>query len=52
MIANAVSKIVCEQYKVIYMPKSINDILEQISSAIDQLSASSITVSENQNSLN
>lgn len=52
MVANTLSKLGYEQYKLKYMSKSINDSLEQISSAMDQLSASSITVSENQHSLN
>lgn len=52
MVANTLSKLGYEQYKLKYMSKAINDSLEQISSTMDQLSTSSITVSENQHSLN
>lgn len=52
MVANTLSKLGYEQYKLRYMSESINDSLEQISAAMDHLSTSSITVSENQHSLN
>lgn len=52
MVANTLSKLGYEQYKLKYMSKAINDSLSEISSAMDQLSVSSITVSENQHFLN
>ncbi|KZL91043.1 PocR ligand-binding domain-containing protein [Clostridium magnum] len=52
MVANTLSKLGYEQYKLKHMSKVINNGLSQISSAVEEVSMSSINVSENQHSLN
>ncbi|MBV7274805.1 PocR ligand-binding domain-containing protein [Clostridiaceae bacterium UIB06] len=52
MVANTLSKLGYEQYKLKNMSKTINDSLGQISSSMEELASVSIKSSENQHSLN
>lgn len=52
MVANTLSKLGYEQYKLKNMSKTINDSLGQISHSMEELASISIKSSENQHSLN
>lgn len=52
MMANTLSKLGYNQYKLEHMGKNINESLQQISQAMEGLASSAVTVSENQQSLN
>lgn len=52
IIANTLSRMGYEQYKLKHMSEGISSSLSQVSSAMEELSASSVVVSENQHSLN